>query len=78
MTPEEREKLVEEMAQCMSSPIGWHRTMRAALAIAERRIREDCAEIANYKGFEPQNLTARMYCNGRRDAATAILAITIP
>jgi hypothetical protein len=60
MTPKEREKLIVDMAQGMAfvTPYLWAKftkgeksrmidDARAALTIAERRIREDCAEIVN-------------------------------
>ena len=60
MTEDEREKLIEDMAKASWAPLAaqpWDKALkivkqqrlieaRAALAIAERRIREDCAEIA--------------------------------
>ena len=69
MTPEEREKLTEDMAQGMAfvTPYLWEKMTkgeksrmiddaRAALAIAEAAIREDCAEIA--KTLSDKNLTS--------------------
>lgn len=48
MTPIEREKLVKDMAQAIKDAewIDSIEQAAAALAIAERRIREDCVEIA--------------------------------
>jgi len=83
MTNEEREKLIEDMAlkiydEAMSDDYSFDYvrevvldTARDALAIAERRIREDCAEIARqHEILEIE----RFYSKRARDITAAILA----
>lgn len=52
MTEKEREELIEKMANVIGSMSCWHRdapeiVARAALAVAEPVIREQCARIAD-------------------------------
>jgi hypothetical protein len=83
MTEEEREKLIDKMVVAMSTHIPGDNVQSgdvfdaaiAALAVAEDAIRKDCAKIAEfeYTGSEAQNVTARMYIQGRSDASLDIL-----
>lgn len=69
MTPQERAKLVEEIAQqilTITPSSFWpaddlQDMARAALAIVERAIRKDCAEIVNKTGENLQNAMCRKY-----------------
>lgn len=52
MTEQEREELIERMANAIGGLSSWHRdapeiVARAALAVAEPVIREECARIAD-------------------------------
>ena len=93
MTPQEREKLVEDMARaiachdaqspedclasewCKENWICYIPESCAALAIAERAIREDCAKIA--EGFEQNRdwVNGSLYGKIRKEVAAAIAAI---
>jgi len=85
MTNEEREKIALDMAQQMLTVAPssfWSADdlkdmARAALAIAERRIREDCAEIAGQKSaMMPHDSDfTRGYASGRVAARADIAAI---
>ena len=55
MTKQEREELIEKMANAIGGLSSWHRdtpeiVARAALAVAEPVIREQCAKIAENFG----------------------------